>query len=49
MKKPGLQPEALRVESFRTTGLRDPGGTVVGPQCTCPTDCSCPASGPAAT
>lgn len=42
MKKLRLQPEALRVESFRTTGLQDPGGTVVGQQCTCPTDCTCP-------
>lgn len=42
MKKLRLQPDDLRVESFRTTGPGAPGGTVVGQQCTCPTNCTCP-------
>lgn len=42
MKKLRLHPDALRVESFRTTALFPRRGTVVGEQCTCPTECTCP-------
>jgi hypothetical protein len=43
MKKLKLELDNLTVESFDTTGVQKPRGTVVGEQCTCWTNCdTCP-------
>lgn len=42
MNKLRLQLEELAVESFDTTRVVRQKGTVVGQQCTCHTNCSCP-------
>lgn len=42
MKKLMLAVEDLTVESFDTSPAGRPRGTVVGRQCTCYTECTCP-------
>ena len=37
-----LQLEDLRIDSFVTTPVEKPKGTVFGEQCTCYTNCTCP-------
>lgn len=37
-----LKLDSLAVDSFDTTRVEAPAGTVFGEQCTCPTACTCP-------
>jgi hypothetical protein len=42
MSKLKLHLDDLRIDSFTTTSMEKPKGTVFGEQCTCPTQCTCP-------
>lgn len=42
MKKLRLQLDDLRIDSFQTSPLDRPDGTVFAEQCTCHTACTCP-------
>jgi hypothetical protein len=42
VKKLKLQLNDLRIETFDTTSATGQKGTVLGEQCTCQTQCSCP-------
>ena len=42
MKKLSLKLDDLHVDSFDTTPVQKPKGTVFGEQCTCYTQCTCP-------
>ena len=43
MGKLGLQAQDLAIESFGTAPAARERGTVMGRECTCPTNCTCPA------
>jgi hypothetical protein len=42
MSKLKLHLEDLHVDTFQTTSVQKPKGTVFGEQCTCYTQCTCP-------